>query len=43
VNHIGVGQKWEGLQGPQYLQQLLKAVQPERVVKGLFVEVVKKV
>jgi len=43
VNHIGVGQMWEGLQDPHYIQQLLKTVQPEGVVKGLFVEVVEKV
>jgi len=29
-----------GLQDPQYIQQLLKTVQPEGVVKGLSVEVV---
>ena len=43
MNHIEVGQKWEGLQDPQYIQQLLKTVQPEGVVEGLFVKVVEKV
>ena len=32
-----------GLQDPQYIQQLLKTVQPEVVVEGLSVEVVEKV
>jgi len=43
VNHCGVGQMLEVLQDPQYIQQLLKTVQPKGVVKGLFVEVVEKV
>jgi len=43
VNHTGVGQIWEGLQDPQYLQQLLKTVQPEGVFERLFVKVVEKV
>jgi len=34
---------WEGLQDPQYLQQLLKTVQPKGVFERLFVEVVEKV
>jgi len=38
VNHIGVGQMLVGLQDPQCIQQLLKTVQPEGVVEGLFVE-----
>jgi len=32
-----------GLQDPQCIQQLLKAVQPKGVVEGLFVEVVEVV
>ena len=40
MNHFGVGQMLEGLQDPQYIQQLLKTVQPKGVVEGLFVEVV---
>ena len=43
MNHTGVGQKWEGLQDPQYLQQLLKTIQPEGVFERLFVEVMEKV
>jgi len=43
VSHSGVGQMWVGFQDPQYIQQLLKTVQPEGVVKGLFVEVVEVV
>ena len=43
MNHTEVGQIWEGLQDPQYLQQLLKTVQPEGVFERLFVEVVEKV
>jgi len=43
MNHIEVGQMWEGLQDPQYLQQLLKTVQPKGVGERLFVEVVEKV
>ena len=43
MNHTGVGQMQEGLQDPQYLQQLLKTVQPEGVFERLFVEVVEKV
>jgi len=40
VNHTEVGQMLVGLQDPQYIQQLLKTVQPEGVVEGLSVEVV---
>ena len=43
MNHFGVGQKLEGLQDPQYIQQLLKTVQPDVVVEGLSIEVVEKV
>ena len=43
VNHTWVGQMLEGLQDPQYIQQLLKTVQSEEVVEGLSVEVVEKV
>ena len=43
VNHYGVGQMLEGLQDPQYIQQLLKTVQPDVVVEGLSIEVVEKV
>ena len=43
VNHIGVGQMLVGLQDPQCIQQLLKTVQPEGVVEGLFVEVIEVV
>ena len=43
MSHTGVGQMLVGLQDPQYIQQLLKTVQPEGVVEGLSIEVVEKV